>query len=87
MFWGVKNGATYVTEAKRKRDGVLRWGLRELYAVRKNRARRKQDKERADLPTGAHIDVRDQGKTKTRRCIAPRILCFYDLKTNNFRPI
>ena len=29
-----------------------------------NRARRKQDKESADLPTGAYIDVRNLGKTQ-----------------------
>jgi hypothetical protein len=29
---------------------------------RKNEARRKQDKESADLPTGAYIEVRNQEK-------------------------
>ena len=31
--------------------------------ARKNKARRKQDKANADLPQGAYLRVRDQGKT------------------------
>ena len=35
-----------------------------------NKARRKQDKANADLPTGVYIDVHKQGKTQVQRSIA-----------------